>query len=209
LFDDPYKILGLTPGATDEQIKQAYRRLAKKYHPDMNPDDPAAAKMMNDINAAYEQIKNPPQQHAYQNAYDPFAGWQRQDYGRESGPSGIQAARHYIRYGSYDSALNALSGVPVSQRNAEWYYLSAVANSRMGNRVIAMEHIHKAVDMEPGNEMYRRAMERMQNPGSVYEGRQQGAYHNVSNMLFNCCYTCAALNICCGGGRFIWPFCFC
>ncbi len=208
MFDDPYKILGLTPDATDEQVKQAYRRLAKKYHPDMNPGDPTAAKMMNDINAAYEQIKNPPQQHTYQNAYDPFAGWQRQENRQESGPSGLQAARHFIRYGSYDSALNALAGVPMSQRSAEWYYLSAIANSRLGNRVAAMEHIHRAVDMDPGNEMYRRALERMQAPGTIYEERQQGVYHNVPNMLCNCCYTCAAINLCCSG-RFFWPICFC
>ena len=60
MFDDPYRVLGLTPDATDEEVKQAYRRLAKKYHPDMNPGDPEAAKKMNEINAAYDQIKNPP-----------------------------------------------------------------------------------------------------------------------------------------------------
>ena len=207
MFDDPYKVLGLTRDATDEQVKQAYRRLAKKYHPDMNPGDANAAKMMNDINAAYEQIKNPPQQHTYQNAYDPFAGWQRQENTQDKGPSGIQAARHFIRYGSYDSALNALAGVPAGQRNAEWYYLSAIANTRLGNRVAGMEHIQKAVELDPGNEMYRRTMERMQYPGTAYEERQQTVFHTTPNLLCNCCYTCAAINLCCGGR--LWPICFC
>lgn len=208
MFDDPYKVLGLPRDATDEQVKQAYRRLAKKYHPDMNPGDANAAKMMNDINAAYEQIKNPPQQHTYQNAYDPFAGWQRQENQQESGPSGIQAARHFIRYGSYSSALNALSGVPAAQRTAEWYYLSAIANTRLGNRVAGLEHIRKAVEMDPGNEMYRRTLERMQSPGTVYEEQQQTVYRSAPNLLCNCCYTCAAINLCCGG-RFVCPVCFC
>ena len=59
MIDDPYKILGLERGASDEEVKQAYRRLAKKYHPDLNPGDQEAAKKMQQINEAYDQIKNP------------------------------------------------------------------------------------------------------------------------------------------------------
>ena len=59
MIDDPYSVLGLTPDASDEEVKRAYRALAKKYHPDMNPGDQHAAEMMNQINAAYDQIKNP------------------------------------------------------------------------------------------------------------------------------------------------------
>ena len=59
MIDDPYKVLGVSPNATDEEIKQAYRRLAKKYHPDRNPGDAEAAKKMQQVNDAYDQIKNP------------------------------------------------------------------------------------------------------------------------------------------------------
>ena len=59
MIDDPYKVLGVSPNATDDEIKQAYRRLAKQYHPDRNPGDKEAAKKMQEVNAAYEQIKNP------------------------------------------------------------------------------------------------------------------------------------------------------
>ena len=79
MFDDPYSILGLKPGASDEEVKRAYRQLAKKYHPDMNPGDPYAAQKMNEINAAYDQIKNPPKQTTAKNAYDPFQGWYQQE----------------------------------------------------------------------------------------------------------------------------------
>ena len=61
MIDDPYQVLGLERGASDEEVKKAYRRLAKKYHPDANPGDAEAARKMQEINAAYEQIKNPPQ----------------------------------------------------------------------------------------------------------------------------------------------------
>ena len=59
MMDDPYQILGVSRDASDEEIKQAYRRLAKKYHPDLNPGDAEAAKKMQQVNAAYEKIKNP------------------------------------------------------------------------------------------------------------------------------------------------------
>ena len=206
MFDDPYRILGLTPDATDEQVKQAYRRLAKKYHPDMNPGDEHAAKMMNDINAAYEQIKNPPQQTAWQNAYDPFSGWQHQREREESGSSTLQAARHFIRYGSYDSALNALSGVPASQRNAEWYYLSAVANTNLGNRVIGLEHIRTAVSMEPENILYRQTLQQIQNNGTVYQQTREANFGTSPDLFRTCCYGCLLANLCCGG-RLGWLFC--
>ena len=56
---DPYKVLGVNPGATQEEIKRAYRSLAKKYHPDLNPGNEYAAEKMNDINAAYDILTKP------------------------------------------------------------------------------------------------------------------------------------------------------
>ncbi len=56
---DPYQILGVSHDADAEQIKQAYRRLAKQYHPDLHPGDAEAARRMNEINEAYDLIKNP------------------------------------------------------------------------------------------------------------------------------------------------------
>ena len=55
---DPYQVLGVSPGASDEEVTKAYRKLAKKYHPDLNPGDASAAEKMSEINAAYDQIKN-------------------------------------------------------------------------------------------------------------------------------------------------------
>ena len=57
-MQDPYKVLGVPYGASEEEVTKAYRRLAKKYHPDLNPNDPTAAQKMSEINAAYEQIKS-------------------------------------------------------------------------------------------------------------------------------------------------------
>jgi len=174
MFDDPYRILGLQPGASEEEVKRAYRQLAKKYHPDMNPGDAHAAKMMNDINAAYDQIKNPPRQTTTQNANDPFAGWYHQQYqGSYSQSSEFQTARHYVQMGSYQEAIYVLNQVPQPQRTAEWYYLSAIANTNLGNRVLGYEHINQACRMDPDNEQYQLVREQIEHHGHVYDEQRQ------------------------------------
>ena len=176
MIDDPYKVLGVSRDASDEEIKKAYRRLAKQYHPDLHPGDAEAAKKMQQINAAYEQIKNP--EKAQQTAggyggYDPFGGYYRQSGGQQSQAQYVQAAYQYIRFGRYREALNVLQSV--QQRDARWYYLSALANHGLGNQVMALEHIRRAVSMEPDNMEYLQALDRIEHGGTTYR-QQAGNY---------------------------------
>ena len=196
MIDDPYKVLGVSRDASDEEIKQAYRRLAKLYHPDRNPGDAEAAKKMQQVNAAYEQIKNPDktQQTGGYSGYDPF-GSQQQSYNADD--SYQQAAYQYIRYGRYQEALNALQNA--TARNARWYFLSALANDGLGNQVTALEHIRRAVSMEPTNQQYLWTLNRMENGGRAYQ-QQAGNYRGFTmrgNPCMNLCLCWLAQLFCC------------
>ena len=208
MIDDPYRVLGLTPDATDDEVKQAYRRLAKKYHPDMNPGDPHAAEMMNQINAAYDQIKNPPKTTTRQAYSDPFAGWYRQNAQAETHagagePEAFQAARNWIRAQEYAEALRILDTVPAYQRTAEWYYLAAVANTNQGNRVLGYEQINRACAMDPDNEIYRRTQAEFESSGRDYRSAQD-LFHfgdmDMSKLCYGACIACNAASCLCGRG---------
>ena len=208
MMEDPYKILGVSPGASDEEIKRAYRALAKKYHPDRNPGDEEAAKKMQQINAAYERFKNPAaaqqnQSYGGYSQYDPFGGfggYQRTYTHTDSGDNYQRAAQNYIRFGRYQEALNALNNS--TDRNARWYYLSALANDGLGNQVTALEHIRRAVSMEPDNMEYLSALEQIEHGGHAY--RQQAGNFGGFNMRMDPCTSmlfCWLANIFCCGGR--------
>ncbi len=211
MIDDPYKVLGVSPDASDDEIKRAYRNLARKYHPDRNPGDAEAARKMQEVNAA---IKNPEKAsqsrqsgyNPYGGTYDPFGGYyrQQQSYGSQGGDQYQQAAWQYLRFGRYREALNALGSC--AERNARWYYLSAIANDGLGNQVTALEHIRRAVSMEPDNMEYLDALNRMENGGAAYR-RQAGNYRGFStrmNPLSSLCLCYLAQMFCCGQ-----PYFFC
>ena len=233
MIDDPYKVLGVSPDASDDEIKRAYRRLAKKYHPDLNPGDKEAAKKMQEVNAAYEQIKNPekakpnPGSSGYggysggygsgyggnsggYEEYDPFGfggfgGYyrRRQSAGAETGDQYQRSAYQYIRYGHYQEALNALQNSP--SRDARWYYLSALANDGLGNQVIALEHIRRAVSMDPDNPEYLNALNDIENGGASYR-RQADGFEGFGTRMNPCASLCLcyAAQIFCCNGRFMF-----
>ena len=221
MVDNPYRVLGIPEGASQEEIKKAYRRKAKEYHPDLHPDDPTVTRKMSEVNEAYDMLMNPEkyakqrQQTDYggSQSYGPFYGGFGFDdffgYGyathkpqpQPEDPLDILRAIDAINTRRYDLARIILNNMGVSQRNARWYYLSAIANMELGNEVTALEHIQRAVQLEPNNTVYRQILAQLRQSGETY--RQNGRVYRMdtSQMGKFCCELCAAQLLC--------RFCFC
>ena len=208
MIRDPYKVLGVSPDASDDEIKRAYRALAKKYHPDVNPGDQEAARKMQEINAAYEQIKNPEKaQRTYQGqhqgsyggystyGHDPFAEWFRQQSRQQQrGDSYQQSAYRFLMNRQFEEALKALENSP--NRDGYWYYLSAVANDGLDNQVTALEHIRKAITLEPDNMEYRQTLAAIQSGSYSYRQRKENI-RRFTGTAVSCCTSCALATFFC------------
>lgn len=181
MITNPYRVLGVPDGASEEECTAAYKKLAKKYHPDLNPDNSAAAEKMAEINAAYDQIRSgnaSPEQYrnaqGYGSAYDYYSHRKKSS---ESKPDYYTSAAKFINDRQYSQAINVLNNI--SERTAQWYYLAAVANMGLGDQRLALSYIQQACAMEPGNFTYQSVYEQIRNgtrPGGYYPFWNSGDY---------------------------------
>ena len=222
MMTDPYEVLGLKRGASDEEIKKAYRRLSRKYHPDANVNNPNAAEAeekFKQVQAAYDQIMKEKESgysgYGSTNGYGGYGsaggygGYQRSNTGQsDEYTSHLNAAMSYIRAGRYNEALNVLSGM--DRKGAQWYYLSAIANNGLGNNVVALEHAKRAVELGPNRMEYQALLQQLQGRGSWYD-EMSSPYGGMSAMGNDiCCKLCLAnliCNMCCCGGRGGFLYC--
>lgn len=180
---DPYQVLGVSPGATDEQIKDAYRKLAKKYHPDQYADSPLkelADEKMKEINEAYDTITA--QRKRGGAGTGGFGGYQPTGGAR----SGFQDVRSLIVSGRIADAEQILNGVPAERRNAEWYFLKGTVLYRRGWLEEAKDHFSRACQMDPGNAEYNAALNQAMQQGSG----MYGGYYSGGGVRQNDCNTC-------------------
>ncbi len=226
---DPYEVLGVSRDASEKEVTEAYRKLAKKYHPDLNPGDASAQKKMAEINVAYEEVKSGraryqdysrPQGSPYQgsrggyggsyggggpyggfNPFDPFGfGWQQQSQQQAQQSRGDQfdPVRRYVNAMRYNEALYALS--EIKNRDGEWYYLSAVANYGLGNRVSALNHIDEAIRLEPNNFTYQQVRQQIAGQYQAYTQRSRGFGVPAGGGINTLCMGLCLAQLCCRRG---------
>ncbi|MBQ7046065.1 MAG: J domain-containing protein [Clostridia bacterium] len=150
---DPYEVLGISKDATEEQIKSAYRNLARKYHPDNYADNPLsdlASEKMQEINDAYDTIMN--QRKHRKNSGNNFNNVQ----------SNYPDVRNLIASNRLEQAQELLDGVPTNQRDAEWYFLNGTVQYKRGWFDGAYASFSNACRLDPTNAEYREALNRMQ-----------------------------------------------
>ncbi len=194
---DPYTVLGVSPNASDQEVKRAYRELARKYHPDNYVDNPLAdlaEEKMKEINEAYEAIQK---QRSGGGGYQQQSSGgyrQQQQYSSSSSSNPTFArVRSMINLGDLNAAERLLQEVP--QRSGEWYFLMGSIAYRRGWLDEAMQNYNLAVQMEPGNMEYRQALAMMQRGGQAY--RPYGAAGGMDSL--DCCTTMLCLNCLCNG----------
>lgn len=207
MIANPYKVLEVSPNASNEEIKKAYRELSRKYHPDSYANNPLAGlaeEKFKEVQEAYDQIMKERESGAnpYGSSYSTYG---QTGYGESSDGDNSQmnAAATYINAGRYREALNVLAGI--SLHNARWYYFSAVANAGIGNNVMANDHITQAMNMEPNNQEYTRLYNQLQWQNQRYTGTR---YNNTGYGGYNagnlCCDLWCADSLCeCMGGDLI------
>jgi len=206
---DPYQVLGISSSATDEEVKKAYRNLARKYHPDNYHDNPLAdlaQERMKEINEAYEAIQAQRKGHhsggSYAGgSYGPSAGSYGGYGGSYSGDPLYQRARAAISQGDLNLAEELLNSR--TDRDAEWHFLKGTVCYRRGWLDEAKQYIETAVQMDPDNREYQHALD-------VMEGRQGGYQPDGyrSMMTTGCandscsriCGTLLCINCLSGGG---------
>lgn len=212
---DPYSVLGISSEASDEDIKTAYRNLAKKYHPDnyANAPDVAelAAEKMTQINEAYDAIVNL-RKNGTSSSSSGGASASGYNYGYNTSYSGSQHTdfadvRNLLSSGRITDAEMVLDGVPVGRRNAEWYFLKGSVLYRRGWIDQAYAYFETAVNNAPNNAEYRAAYTQISQQRSGRYGGYQYNRQNNSSCGDGCspCSTCVGLICadscceCCGG----------
>ena len=200
---DPYSVLGVSQNASDQEIKKAYRELARKYHPDNyvnNPLADLAEEKMKEINEAYDQIQRQrkQQQQSYSGQASANRGYSNAGYSRQSysgqGRSQFADIRQLLNSNRLSEAEELLEGIPQQRRDAEWYYLRGRVFYVHGWLDQAYSYYTRAVQMNPGNAEYQTALNQLmwqRNTGRPSGG--YGDYRNVQSGGMSGCDMCSGL----------------
>lgn len=184
---DPYEVLGVPRNATKEQVKAAYRELAKKYHPDNYANSPladVANEKMQEVNEAYDAIIS---------GASSGSGSTSRSYSFNS----YSQVKDYMRLGKLDAAEEILESMSPNTRDAQWYYLKGQINYQRGWTDQAYTYFTTAYNMEPTNQEYRHAYENLNNQRTG--GFRTSGVHGTSSGCDACslCQGLLCADCCC------------
>lgn len=181
-MNNPYKVLGVDPSVSDDELKQAYRELAKKYHPDNYVGSPLAdlaGEKMSEINAAYDAVQE--ERRSGGPSRGPIGSSPQGGYQSAGGPFGD--IRRMVETGRMFEAEELLDGVPAAARTAEWHFLKGTVLYSRGFLERALQHFQTAVGLAPQNDEYRNTFE------TIMRQRQYG-YSTGPVMASSGCSPC-------------------
>lgn len=153
----PYEVLGISPNATNEEVKKAFKDLAKKYHPDNYVDSPLAEmaeEKMKEINDAYDEILRERTSNRRSTNTNTGANYSNSGNNNNSNYYAYDGIRSAINSGDYRSAENMLNNIPQTNRGAEWFFLKGCILVQRGYSFDAMRYIDRACELDPSNREY-------------------------------------------------------
>lgn len=185
---NPYEVLGISPSATNEEVRSAYRELAKKYHPDNYVGSPLAdmaEERMKEINEAYDEILR--MRTSSGTGGSTGSGY---SYSSSSGSydSVYSQARIAINRGDYKTAENLLNGVDQTKRGAEWFYLKGCILVHRGYYMDAMRYIDRACELDPSNREYSTLRDNLRVQSQNYGSMHARPNDNGCNMCDICSF---------------------
>lgn len=192
---NPYEVLGVSPDASDEEVKKAYRSLARKYHPDKYRDSDladVATEKMKEINAAYEEIQKMRAGRSGSGSQNSYNGTPRTD---GSNDSRFAEVRRLINDNSFAEAERILRGMEATAQNAEWHFLMGCVAYKRGYFLDAQKLFDRACGMDPYNAEYRAARDQLRAQTAGYGN----GYRTTSgaDQACNCCSSLLCADCCC------------
>lgn len=214
---NPYKVLGVSENATEAEISAAYKKLAKKYHPDLHPGDEVAAAKMREVNEAYNLLRSGKYQKGGSNGYGGYnsyggsggyggstwdgfggfggfggerAGGSRNRYSYSAKGDGLDSVRELLSQNKFSEALNMLESSSLP-RSGEWYYLASRACAGLGNISTAMNYAATALQFDPENVDYKDWYASMTANGNAYSARR--ADFSGASFLYRLASLCCCL----------------